>query len=171
MREHNKRWLISKMKTSGSKRDHLVNGRFADERNTKKYSQIEMLPQHESVKKTGEFYNGKINTQLLIRFLRGQIGQDWDSVHSEIISRIPTRLLDYKEIALWYVADKVEFKDGRLWNKRSQKYIWTDGPFQSKRFSERMLADELFEFYVDPETNKLIQIQHKSYKRMSKNDQ
>jgi|GEM_PF-3717642 len=122
------------MKTSGSKRDHLINGRFADERNTKKYSQIEMLPQHESVKKTGEFYNGRINTQLLIRFLRGQIGKDWDSVYSEIISRIPTRLLDYKEIALWYVADKVEFKMGDFGTNEAKSIFGLTVPFKASVF-------------------------------------
>ena len=156
------------MKTSGSKRDHILNERFADERNTKKYQNLENLPQHESIKRTKEFYNSKINTGLLVRFLRGQIGNDWDTVHSEIISRIPAKLLDYKEIALWYVADKVELKDGRLWNKRSQKYIWTEGVLEMTHFSERMLAEEIFEFYVDPQTNKLIHIPHKAAKRMVK---
>jgi hypothetical protein len=168
MKEHNKRWLISKMKTSGSKRDHISNGRFADERNTKKYTDIENLPHHESIKKTREFYNSKINTDLLVRFLRGQIGNDWDSVYSEIIARIPARLLDYKEIALWYVADKVEVKDGKLWNKRSQKYIWTEGALEWG--NNRMLNEEVFEFYVDPLTNKLIHIPHKAQKRMVKSD-
>ncbi|MFB9842787.1 hypothetical protein [Mucilaginibacter ginsenosidivorans] len=168
MREHNKRWLISKMKTSGSKRSHLLNGNYADERSAQKTQDLENLPQHESIKRTGDFYNGKINTDLLIRFLRGQVGEDWNDVHSEIISRIPARLLDYKEIVLWYVADKVEFKDGRLWNKRSQKYIWTDGPFENGESAKRIWTIELFEFYVDPETNKLIQIHHKSHKRMAK---
>jgi hypothetical protein len=97
MREHNKRWLISKMKTSGSKRDHVVNGSYAEERNTKKYADMGNLPSHESIKNTGEFYNNKINTGLLIRFLRGQVGNDWDEVHSEIVARIPAKLLDYKE--------------------------------------------------------------------------
>src|ERR1700709_2155531 len=107
MREHNKRWLISKMKSSGSRRDHLANGSFSEERNTKKYFDIENLAPHESIKRTQEFYNGKINTGLLVRFLRGQIGNDWDNVYSEIVARIPAKLLDYKEIALWNVADKV----------------------------------------------------------------
>jgi hypothetical protein len=32
MREHQKRWLISMMKTSGSHRRNVLNGRHADER-------------------------------------------------------------------------------------------------------------------------------------------
>lgn len=168
MREHNKRWLISKMKTSGSKRDHLGNGTFAEERNTKKYTDIENLPSHESIKKAREFYNGKINTGLLVRFLRGQIGNDWDTVYSEIIARIPARLLDYKEIALWYVSDKVEMKDGRLWDLREQKFIYFGDEYRHIHFSERMLAEHVTEFYVDPETNKLMHIQHKAFKRIIK---
>jgi len=156
------------MKTSGSKRDHIVNGSFAEERNTKKYADIENLPVHESIKKTREFYNSKINTDLLVRFLRGQIGNDWDAVHSEIIARIPARLLDYKEIALWYVADKIEIKEGRLWNKRSQKYIYVGGEYEHTHFSERALAEQIIEFYVDPESNKLMHIPHKAFKRIIK---
>jgi len=170
MREHNKRWLISKLKTSGSKRDHILNGSFADERNTKKYQDLENLPQHESIKKTFEFYNSKINTGLLVRFLRGQIGNDWDTVHSEIIARIPARLLDYKEIVQWYVADKVELKDERLWNKRSQKYIWTEGVLELRHHTESALMEEVVEFYVDPQTNKLMHIPHKAWKRLVKKD-
>lgn len=170
MREHNKRWLISKMKTSGSKRDHILNGSFADERNTKKYQDLENLPQHESIKKTQEFYNNKINADLLVRFLRGQIGIDWDIVYSEIISRIPARLLDYKEIVQWYVADKVELKDGQLWNKREQKYIWTEGALEPRHYTERALMEQVIEFYVDPQTNKLMHIPHKAWKRLVKKD-
>lgn len=166
MREHNKRWLISKMKTSGSKRDHVVNGTFAEERNTKKYADFENLPQHESIKKTRDFYNSKINTELLVRFLRGQIGNDWDEVYSEIISRIPARLLDYKEIALWYVAHKVEIKDGKLWNKTSQKYIYQGGEYNNTHYTEMTLAEEIIEFYVHPETNKLMHNPQKAFKRI-----
>lgn len=168
MKEHNKRWLISRMKTSGSKRDHIVNGRFADERNTKKYNDIENLPQHESIKSSGTFYNNKINTDLLVRFLRGQIGNEWDEVYSEIIARIPAKLLDYKEIALWYVADKVEFVDGKLLNKRSQKFIYTEGQYVLEHYSKIKNMEEIFEFYVDPATNKLVHNPHKAFKRITK---
>src|ERR1700743_1089495 len=145
MRQHNKRWLLSKMKTSGSKRDHLVNGTFAEERNTKKYADVENLPSHESIKKTGNFYNGRINTDLLVRFLRGQIGNDWDTVHSEIIARIPARLLDYKEIALWYVSDKVELKEGKLWDLREQKFFYVGGERQYTNLSKQNWADHITE--------------------------
>jgi len=156
------------MKSSGSRRDHLVNGSFAEERNTKKYVDIENLPSHESIKRTYELYNGKINTGLLVRFLRGQIGNDWDVVYSEIIARIPAKLLDYKEIALWYVADKVEWKDGKLWNLRSQKHIFTGGDYIPINKSSKTSSEEFVEFYVDPETNKLIHNSQKALKRIAK---
>ena len=59
------------------------------------------------------------NYGLLVRFLRGQVGNDWDEIYSEIVSRIPKKLLDYEEMVFWFVADKVEFVDGRPWNKKS----------------------------------------------------
>jgi hypothetical protein len=170
MREHNKRWLMSVMKTSGSKRTRILNGSYAEERHLQKNGDIEELPSHESIKSTYKFYNDKINYGLLVRFLRKQGGNDWDEVHSEIISRIPTKLLDYKEMIYWFVADKVEIKDGRPWNKKSQKFIWTGEPIEPKTFEQRMEMPERKEFYVDPTTNKLIHIQQKSVKRKPKSE-
>ena len=110
MREHNKRWLLSMMKTSGSKRKYVRNGRFADERHAKVKMDLEELPHHESIKSTCHFYNGKINYGLVVRFLRGKIGENWDDVYSEIINRIPLAIRDYKEMIFWFVADKVAFE-------------------------------------------------------------
>lgn len=168
MREHNKRWLISMMKTSGSKRGRLINGRYADERHSKKDNDLENLPQRESIKSTRKFYNGKINYGLLVRFLRGQVGNDWDTVYSEILSRIPTKLLDYKEMIFWFVADKVEFIDCRPWNKKTQRFIWTGETFGPVIFGYKQEAPEFTEFYVHPETNELIQVPQKSYKRVQR---
>ncbi len=112
---------MSVMKTSGSKRARILNGSYAEDRHLQKSSEMEELPIHESIKSTYKFYNNKINYGLLVRFLRKQVGNDWDEVHSEIISRIPTKLLDYKEMIYWFVADKVEIKNGRPWNKKSQQ--------------------------------------------------
>jgi len=92
MREHKKRWLISMMKTSGSKRQRVINGRYADERHVQGNFDFENLPQHESIKSTQKFYNGKINYGLLVRFLRGQVGNDWNEVYSEITEL--TRLIN-----------------------------------------------------------------------------
>ena len=155
MKEHNKRWLISMMKTSGSKRRYLVNGSFADERNTKKYQDIENLPNHESIGSTWKLYNGKLNYGLLIRFIRGQVGNDWDEVYSEIVSRIPTKLLDYKEIVFWFVADKVELLNGNPYNKKTNKFIWTpeQGGYN--------LSFDNYNFYVCPTTNKLLKVEDK----------
>ncbi len=152
------------MKTSGSKRTRILNGSYAEERHLQKNGEIEELPSHESIKSTFKFYNDKINYGLLVRFLRKQVGNDWDEVHSEIISRIPTKLLDYKEMIYWFVADKVEVKECRLWNKKTQRFIWNGESVESKPYEQRLDMPEWKEFYVDPTTNKLIHIQQKSIK-------
>ena len=162
MKEHNKRWLISKMKTSGSKRERVINGSFSEERNTKKYKDIENLSSHESIKTTWKIYNGKLNYGLLVRFLRGQVGKDWNEVYSEILSRIPTKLLDYKEIVFWFVADKIEIVDGKPYNKVSNKFIWT--PEQGEYNFDFDNSD----FYVCPLTNKLLRVEDKPSKRETK---
>ena len=163
MKEHNKRWLISMMKTSGSKRRYLVNGSFSEERNSKKYSDLDNLPLRESIKKTREIYNGKLNYGLLIRFLNNQVGNDWDLVYSEIISRIPTKLLDHKEIIFWFVADKVEIIEGKPFNKKTNKHIWT--PEQGDYSFEYDYMD----FYIDPVNNKLCKVADKPSSRKTKN--
>ena len=71
---------------------------------------LEELPHRESIKSTSHFYNGKINYGLVVRFLRGKIGENWDDVYSEIINRIPLAIRDYKEMIFWFVADKVAFE-------------------------------------------------------------
>lgn len=158
------------MKTSGSKRDRILNGSYADDRHLQKNSEIENLPIHESIKSTFKFYNNKINYGLLIRFLRKQVGNDWDEVHSEIISRIPTKLLDYKDMIYEFVADKVEVRNGRPWNRKSQRFIWAGESIDTN--TPGKMADNLEwkEFYVDPDTNKLMLIQQKSIKMKPKTE-
>ena len=169
MREDNKRWLISMLQTSGSKRNHLHNGKYSDERHLQKNFDLDDLPSHENIKAPLKFYNGKINYGLLVRFLRGQVGNNWDDIYSEIISRIPTKLLDYKELVFWFVADKVEFIDGRPWDKKSQKFIWTgEAVLKSVHWTEIKAQPQFIEFYINPYTNKLIRIEQKSFKRLRK---
>lgn len=149
-----KKWLISRLKTSGSKRNWLHSLDYAETRNSKGKQNFEDLPKFESIGKSFRFYNSRINTDLLRRFLRTQVGKDWDDVYSEYISRIPTKLLDKKECIQWYVADKVEFREGELWNLRDNYIIATktEDHYYFRRYYRRM------EFYVDPDTNKLLRI-------------
>ncbi|RSK43588.1 hypothetical protein [Hymenobacter perfusus] len=149
MEKASKRWLISRMKTSGSKRRYVASGDYADHRREKQPSSFEELPQKEPFQRPSQFYNGKINYDLLRRFLRGQVGQHWNVVHAEILARIPTRLLHYREMIHWYVADQVELLDGKIWNKRTQRFI-------SLERLRQAVTEESTEFYVHPETGLLM---------------
>ena len=156
------------MKTSGSRRRDVANGRYADDRHKKSDLGIEELPQRESVKSTHKFYNGKINYGLLVRFLRGQVGKDWNEIYAEILSRIPTKLLDYKEMIFWFVDDKVEMMDGKPWNKRTQRFLWTCEELTPVHYTKMKTQPEFKEFFVDPATNKLVRIEQKSPKKVFK---
>jgi hypothetical protein len=161
-----KKWLISRMKTSGSKRERVGSYDYADTRNTKSNSNIEDLPTHESMSKNFQFYNGKINTDLLKRFLRTRVNQNWDTVYSEIIERIPTKLQDYKYCVYWYVADKVEIRDEQIWNLKDNSFIPTNNEELYSHWSKNFRH---MEFYVDPETKELIRIDDFESRRATKN--
>lgn len=162
MKTTNKRWLISKMKTSGSKRKFVENWSFSDDRNTKKYQIIDNLPNHESMGAAWSKYNHKLNYGPLFRFLIGQIGNNWDEVYSEIISRIPTKLHNHKEVIYLFVADKIELINGNPYNKKTNKFIWTSGQ------GEFNYSFDSFAFYVCPETNKLLRVEDKPSRRRTK---
>ena len=156
------------LKTSGSTRERVINGRYADERHLQYHFDLDELPSHESIKATQKFYNGKISCGPLVRFLRSQVGKDWDHIYAEVVSRIPTKLQDYEEMVFWFVADKVEFIDGTLWNKKSQQFIWTGEENQSLHMTGLKKLLEFIEFYVHPDTNKLVRIGQQSFKRLMK---
>lgn len=152
-KNHNKKWLITRLKTSGSKRRYVIDGDYSDTRNSKKNKDWDNLPSHEGMGKSFKFFNNKINYGLLVRFLRGKAGCDWDEVSQEIGERIPTDLLEYKDCVKWFVADLIENREDGLWDKREQKYLRLDPnePFDWNLYISK-------EFYVDPETNSLVRI-------------
>lgn len=158
MKEHNKRWLISVLKTSGSKRRYISNGSFTDERNTKKHQKIENMPSYESISSAYHV----LNYGILVRFLRGKIGHDWDNVYSEIVSRIPTKLYDQKEIISRFVADKTVLINGNPYNKIDNKFIWT------AKQGEYNYEFDNCAFYVCSATNKLLKVEDKSSKKRTK---
>ena len=156
-KDRSKKWLISRLKTSGSKRDYIANENYRDYRNSKKTRNLEDLPKQESYSKTFKFYNNKINYGLLVRFLRRNVGRDWESVHNEILERIPTKLSEYRDCIYWFVADQVELKDKHLWCRREQKFLVFEQRTEQK-YSKSWDTEIYKEFYVDPETNTLKQI-------------
>jgi hypothetical protein len=86
-------------------------------------------------------------------------------VYSEIIGRIPTRLLDYKEMMFWFVATEVELINGKLWDRKKLKFIWTEELNKGVTSPKDWLSYALYEFYVDSATNLLQHIQQKTYKK------
>ena len=122
-KQHSKKWLISRLKTSGSKKRYVDSDDFADERNSKYRKNWDHLPQKEGMGKSFKFFNSKINYGLLVRFLRGNVGGYWPDIYDEIMDRIPTNLSEYKDCVDWFVAQQVEQKEDGLWDKQSQKWV------------------------------------------------
>lgn len=110
----------------------------------------EELPSFEAYRQSHKFYNGKINYGLLVRFLRGRVGEDWAGLQVEIEARIPTRLKEYRQCVAWFVADKVEWRDGGLWDRERLRFHYLD-PEEAFDWSRHTRI----EFYVDPDTQTL----------------
>ena len=152
-KNHTKKWLISRLKTSGSKRRYIENKDYADSRNSKSNSDWQNLPINEGMGKSYQFFNSKINYGLLVRFLRTQVGNDWKLIQAEISLRIPTDLQEYQDCVKWFVADLVEKREGEIWDKGARKFL----KISSTKNTDRTLHSHK-EFYVEPETNILIKV-------------
>lgn len=150
-KNHGKKWLISRLKTSGSKRRYIPQYDYSETRNSKRNNDWENLPVQEGMGKSFKYFFSKINYGPLVRFLRGKVGCDWDEVHREILERIPTDLMEYKDCVQWFVADLVERREGWLWDKRENFFIRTS-PDQPVDMTVPR------EFYVDPGNNTLVRI-------------
>ncbi len=150
---HQKRWRISRLKTSGSKRKYVIDGDYADTRHSKRNRQLDGVSMREGMGRSARFYNGKINYGLMRRFLRGQVGRDWVQVEKEISKRIPRDLPEYQECVRWFVADRVAHTEQGLWDRRSQRFLYLD---RAQKYS--YVRSVFKEFYVDPVTNRLVEV-------------
>lgn len=147
------KWLISRLKTSGSKKKYVDSADFADERHSKRRQNWADLPMREGMGRNAKAISGKINYGLLVRFLEGKVGQQWETIHAEILERIPTKLKAYKDCVYWFVADLVEVQGEAIWDKREQKYLRMDpdAPHNFDQFAYK-------KFYVNPDNGQLTRI-------------
>ncbi|WP_420572963.1 hypothetical protein [Kordia sp.] len=160
---HNKKWLISRLKTSGSKRRYVDDSDYSDTRNSKKNKNWEELPTFEGMGQSFKFFNNKINYGLLIRFLRDKNGSNWNNVEKEVSDRIPNKLSEYKDCLKWFVADLIEKREDGLWDKREQKYLLLN-PNIPYDWNIHVYK----EFYVDPDSNVLVRVPDFPSKRKTK---
>ena len=140
------KWLIRK--TSGSRSKFKSNGDYSDNRNSKKAVDFENLPQKESMRNKN-YHNTYLDTTLVKRWLHSKVGQNFDDIYSEFLTRVQPKYLDeYRDCIYWYVEKKenVEIKEnGEIWGK------WY-GQDVKLPYSMQMT------FYVDPTTNELQKI-------------
>ncbi|OJW71340.1 MAG: hypothetical protein BGO59_05115 [Spirosoma sp. 48-14] len=139
--------MISRLKTSGSERRYVFSQSYAQDRQKVKAKDLEELPKFEGMGQSVKFYNGKINTSLLKRFLETKVGSDWAQVYEEIQQRIPTKLKEYHQVIYWYVADKVAINDSKVFDLREQKFINFESLF--------VVGTVHKDFIVSPLDNKL----------------
>lgn len=164
-KNHSKKWLISRLKTSGSKKRWAYSEDYADERNSKRRKDWENLPSIEGIGRAFQFYNGRINYGLLVRFLRGKVGGHWPDIYEEIMERIPTNLSQYKDCVDLFVAQEVVHTEDGLWDKGSQKLVLV--PEEDMKFP--FMAYNHKKFYVDPDTQRLCQV-HISFNKHQTKD-
>ncbi|WCO03620.1 hypothetical protein [Psychroserpens ponticola] len=140
------KWLLRK--ASGSRAKYKSNGDFSDNRNSSENVDFDNLPLKESMRNKN-YHKTYLDTTLVKRWLNSKLGQDFDSIYSEFLTRIQPKYLDeYRDCIFWYVAksEDVEIKEnGDVWGK------WY-GQFVKLPYSRQMT------FYVNPTTNKLIRI-------------
>ena len=154
MREHKKKWLFDKGRTSGSRKRWSYGGDFANERSTKQFKELEDAPKKSGMK-TGKVFNNRLSFKPLRRFLNSRVGKDWDVIYSEIKDRMPADIWDYHKPAELYVSIKVDIMpDGKIIYKQgwgvSRVTISEDGVTSKYgRYSH---------YYVHPETNLLCKL-------------
>ncbi len=149
-RKNSKRWLLSKLKSSGSKKKFD----YTKDYNREKFvlDQFDGLPKHESMHRSDGNIKAKLNLGPLISFLASNVNKDWDFVYSEYCSRIPSELFFYKDIIFDIVADKIEFREDRIIDLKMGRPLFTkETGLNSPVFSHK-------KFYVNPINNLLMKI-------------
>lgn len=139
-------WLLRK--TSGSRSKFKSNGDYADDRNSKKAVDFDNLPQQESMRNRN-YHKTYLDTTLVKRWLQSKVGQNFDDIYSEFLTRVQPKYLDeYRDCIYWYVEKKENViikENGEVWGK------WY-GQDVKLPYSMQMT------FYVDPTTNELKKI-------------
>ena len=132
------KWLIRK--TSGSRKKYTISKDYAETRNAKK-ADLDNLPKQESMSNNRHSY---LDTTLVKRWLYAKVGQDFDSIYAEFLTRIQPKYLDqYRDCIFWYVEKDVEFKEnGEIW-----------GTFNGNPV--KLPYTQNAKFYIHPETHTL----------------
>jgi len=140
------KWLLRK--ASGSRAQYKSQGDYAAFRHAKKDVDFEHLPQKESMRNKHPHHT-YLDTTLVKRWLYSKVGQDFDEVYAEFLTRIqPKYLEEYRSCIYWYVAPKEQVDiraNGEIWGK------WEGRPVKLP-YSRQMT------FYVNPHTNVLLKL-------------
>ncbi|MDD7914682.1 hypothetical protein [Polaribacter ponticola] len=105
------KWLLRK--TSGSRAKHKTKGDFSNNRNGKS-DDLEYLPKRESMQGKNA-KNTFLDTGLVYRWLQSKVGENFDTVYSEFLTRIQPKYLDeYRNCIFYYLepSKTVVFEDG-----------------------------------------------------------
>jgi hypothetical protein len=146
-----KKWLVSRMKSSGSKNARVRGGPgYADSRNGKQSQGWEELPMRTSIRRDRSGFS-KLNTDLLVRFLHTQVGKSWTEVYAALMERIPTKLRYDLRFLDKIIAVKVVRQGDRWWDHRANCYVIT----RWEHLHERQYGSYWAPFLVDPETGTL----------------
>lgn len=149
-RKNSKRWLLSRLKSSGSKKKFD----YTKDYNREKFvlDHFEGLPKRESMHRSDGNIKAKLNLGPLINFLSSNVNKDWDFVYSEYCSRIPSELFFYKDIIFDLVADKTEFRESSIIDLKLGRPLLT----KESRIIYNYFSNK--KFYVNPMNNLLIKI-------------
>lgn len=168
MREHKKKWLFDKGKTSKSRKRYNSGGDFSEDRKSKEFQDLEYTPAKRNGMKVSSWNKRKhaLNFRSLLRFLRGKIGKDWSLIYSEIKERIPNDIWETHNPVERYVHTKVKIEsDGSIWDEKGS----VSRTFKISDDGKIGKHGRYATYYVHPETGLLCRLEPSgSYGRIGK---
>jgi hypothetical protein len=145
------KWLLRK--ASGSRARHQVKGDYKNDAQ-RLVDLYDDLPEREAMKQSRSY----LDTSLVKRWLYSKVGQDFDRVYAEFLTRLQPKYKDeYRDCIYWYVERK------ELVTIQTNGEVW--GKTRSDAVPVKLPNSMQSRFYVNPDSNVLCVIPAEQFKK------